>query len=164
MPAGRPTKYDPKYCNMLIDHMEEGLSFEAFAGVISVNQDTLHEWAKVQPKFSEAKAIAFSRCRLFWEKKGIEGLFSDKDGMKINASLWTINMKNRFGWRERQDIVTRDETLKDPIDMTDEELMERVPHALKVCEEYESELARGSTTKGTKKKATKKIKSKASKK
>ena len=29
-PVGRPTKYKPEYCEMLIEHMSEGLSFESF--------------------------------------------------------------------------------------------------------------------------------------
>ena len=69
--GGRPTKYKPEYDEMLIKHMTNGYSFESFAGIIEVNQDTLHECAKVQISFSEAKKIAFAKCQYFWEKVGI---------------------------------------------------------------------------------------------
>ena len=49
---------------MLVEHMEKGYTFESFAGVISVNQDTLHEWKKRHPDFSEAYSIGNSKRRL----------------------------------------------------------------------------------------------------
>ncbi len=52
---GRPTLYRPEYCDRLILHCKKGLSYEAFAGVVDVCVDTLYEWEKVHPKFSEAK-------------------------------------------------------------------------------------------------------------
>jgi hypothetical protein len=106
---GRPTLYDDKFCVELIEHMKAGYSFESFAGSIGVNRDTLYEWAKVNPEFSDAKKIGTEAGRLFWETKGIEGLFSttercgDQGSSKsINATIWIFNMKNRFGWRDKQ--------------------------------------------------------------
>ncbi len=54
-PLGRPSKYDDKYCDMLIDWMRQGKSFVTFATQVPCNPDTLAEWAKVHPRFSEAK-------------------------------------------------------------------------------------------------------------
>ena len=111
---GRPTKYKPEYCQMLIEHMAQGLSFETFAAVIKVNQDTLHEWVKVHPSFSEAKKVAFNNCLLFWEKLGIDHIINTSDsesqgeGMgysksrSLNSAVWVFNMKNRFKWRDKQ--------------------------------------------------------------
>jgi hypothetical protein len=101
-PFGRPTKYDKKYCQELIDHMSGGLSFEAFAGVISVGPATIYRWVDDYGDFREAKIIAFSKNRLFWEKTGISGLFTEK-GRNFNASSWIFNMKNRFGWQDRKE-------------------------------------------------------------
>ena len=113
---GRPTKYRDEYCDMLIAHMEQGLSFESFAGVISVNQDTLHEWAKVNPIFSEAKKMAFSKCLLWWEKAGRLGLFAgsgkDKKNGNINPAIWIFNMKNRFKWSDRVEVSGGDDDAK----------------------------------------------------
>lgn len=100
-PTGRPTKYKPEYCKMLVTHMAKGLSFEAFAGVVEVNPDTLYHWANTKPAFSEAKIIAFGKNRLFWETKAVEHLTNEK-GVSFNATSWIFNMKNRFGWRDKQ--------------------------------------------------------------
>ena len=95
---GQPTLYKSEYCAHLIAHMASGLSFESFAAVIKVNQDTLHEWAKVQPEFSEAKKEAWSQNMLFWERIGLTGMAGKMPG--FNAAIWIFNMKNRFKWRD----------------------------------------------------------------
>jgi transposase len=65
---GRPTKYRPEYCQMLIDHMSEGYSFKSFAARVYCNEDTVAEWAKVHKDFSDAKTIGRALERFIWEK------------------------------------------------------------------------------------------------
>lgn len=105
MAIGRPTKYKPEYCQELVEHMAKGFSFASFAADIDVNQDTLHEWAKVHDEFSDAKKRAFDKCLRFWEDLGVraaQGLVQN-----FNAAAWIFNMKNRFRWTDRQDINTK---------------------------------------------------------
>ena len=111
--VGRPSKYDPKYCEMLIEHMSKGYSFESFGAVIGSNRDTLYEWAKRHSEFSDAKKHANDRCLEFWEKQGIEGLYSYEDGPKLNSSVWIFNMKHRHRWRDRHE----EEEKKEGIDL-----------------------------------------------
>lgn len=99
-PGGRPTKYEERFCEMLIDHMKQGLSFEAFGGAIGVSKDTLYRWLKRHVEFSDAKKIATQYSQLFWEQQALNGLFDQKD-KKLNSTVWIFNMKNRFGWRDR---------------------------------------------------------------
>lgn len=99
---GRPSKYKNEYCELLIEHLESGLSYEAFAGVIKVHLDTLYEWEKVHPNFSEAKRIGVQAGRLFWEKMGRAGAAGKIKN--FNCTAWIFNMKNRFGWRDKQDV------------------------------------------------------------
>lgn len=112
---GQPTKYKPEYCQMLKDHMGSGLSYISFAAVIKVNVDTLYEWEKDQPIFSETKKEAFNLNRLFWEKAGVDGLWDQKEydekgrvssQKSINSTLYIFNMKNRFPkeWRDRTEV------------------------------------------------------------
>ena len=109
-PGGRPTKYKQEYCQMLIDHMSTGLSFESFAAVIKVNRDSLYEWEKVHPDFSDAKKIGLDNCLLFWEKLGINNIINTSESLgqgmssskSLNASVYIFNMKNRFKWRDKQ--------------------------------------------------------------
>lgn len=112
---GRPSKYRPKFCQMLIDHMEKGYSFESFGAIIDVNQDTLHTWAKTHQDFSEAKHLAYNKSRLYWERIGIEGLHTTvmrKGNMTVTKSLnvrvWELNLKSKF--KEWRNVDKADET------------------------------------------------------
>lgn len=106
--GGRPTLYKLEYCDRLIEHMGKGLSFEAFAGLIGVSKQTLYDWEKTHAEFLDAKHRATEACRYWWEKQGVDGLFTEttRDGREsttrsINARIWEINMKNRFKWKDR---------------------------------------------------------------
>lgn len=132
--VGRPTKFKEEYCEMLEKHLEEGLSFEAFAGVLGVCKQTLYEWEDNFPQFLDAKKRAWEKCRLFWEKKGLEGLFNEEQVIdegrtrtttkkSMNSTVWIFNMKNRFGWRDRQEIEEKStKEIKITIDKEDADL------------------------------------------
>ena len=99
--------------------MANGLSFESFAAVIDVNQDTLYQWVKdKRPGFSEAKEAAFAKCRLFWEQKGIDGLWTStyrkgniSTTKAMNARIWELNMKARFKeWKNAEKADTEDQS------------------------------------------------------
>lgn len=99
-PEGRPSKYKPEYCAMLLKHMgTEGLSYESFAATIGVSRDTLYHWESLYPRFSYTKRLAIDANLLLWEKLGIAGMTGKIPG--FNAPVWNVNMKNRHGWRER---------------------------------------------------------------
>lgn len=110
-PEGRPTKYELGYCQKLIDHMAGGLSFESFAGEIGVHRDTLYEWEKVHPEFSDAKKIGTDASLLKWEKIGRDNIINSSESSpgfggsarSINSAVWIFNMKNRFKWRDKQE-------------------------------------------------------------
>lgn len=97
---GRPSKYKPEYCHLLIEHMAKGFSFESFAGLVEVQISTIYNWLELEKDFSEAKNLAFDKSRLFWERIGIEYLVNKYQGDNLNTTLWIFNMKNRFGWRD----------------------------------------------------------------
>jgi hypothetical protein len=140
--AGCPTKYKPEFCKRLIDHMSMGYSFESFAPHVDVHRDTLYEWVKVHPEFSDAKKIAFDKNLLFWETQGIEGLYTetiyDEDGniqktKSINSTIWIFNMKNRHAWRDRQkdesDVVVNNFSA-----LSDEDIEKKIQEKIKALE------------------------------
>lgn len=98
---GQPSKYKPEFCDMLIEHMKEGLSFDSFAGLIGVNSDTLHEWKRVHPEFSVAKTNGHAAAMLWWEKLGRAAAAGKVPN--FNAAVFIFSMKNKFGWRDRID-------------------------------------------------------------
>lgn len=100
--GGMPSKYKPEYCQMLIDHMKEGLSYETFATIPRCCRDTLYAWEKAHPEFLEAKKTAFLECRIFWEKLATDNMINS-NGVSLNTGLWIFNMKNRFKWTDRME-------------------------------------------------------------
>lgn len=111
MPAGRPTDYKPEFCEMLIEHMSKGLSFESFAGVVGSCRAVLYDWERKHKEFLDAKRKGTDLCLLFYETNGVEGMWDKEDydastkirtSKKLNDRVWRLNMANRFGWRENQ--------------------------------------------------------------
>lgn len=100
---GAPSKYKKVYCEGLVAHMKDGLSFESYAAIIDVHRDTLYEWVKVHKDFSDAKKKAVDHCMLFWERVGVAGATGKLPGFQTGA--WVFNMKNRFSWTDRQELT-----------------------------------------------------------
>jgi transposase len=97
---GRPTKYKPEFCELLIECMKKGYSFEAFGSEVSISKQTLYDWVERYPEFSDAKNIGLSHARKFWENIAILACLGDNK--MANPAIWVFNMKNRFGWRDKQ--------------------------------------------------------------
>lgn len=91
---GRKTKYKDAYSHLLLEHMKDGNSYTSFAAKIGVHIDTLYEWKKKFPEFSETKKIASTSSQSFWEDIGRDMALSG------NFGAWKFIMKNRFGWRD----------------------------------------------------------------
>lgn len=102
MPAGRPTKYDSKYCQAVIDHMKDGASLTSFAANIGVARSTLNEWVDQNLEFSDAVKRGKAVCAAWWEEQGRN--LAVKGGG--NATLVIFGLKNmgREDWRERHEV------------------------------------------------------------
>lgn len=110
---------------MLIDHMENGLSYETFAAIVNVSKQTLYDWEKANPEFLDSKKHGVMKSQLFWEKAGMDGLFINDKDTKFNSTVWVFSMKNRFNWRDKQQVesenVNVEESYEDYIKRLKEE-------------------------------------------
>lgn len=89
---------------------------EAFQGMKGDEDYVMSEglWYRLleeEPEFLQTVKACGVHCRQWWEKNGRENL-KDKD---FSATLWYMNMKNRFGWRDKQDFTTNGKELPTPI-------------------------------------------------
>ncbi len=111
---GRPSTYKPEYCQMLIDHMAEGFSFETFAAKLDYcSASNLYNWVELHPAFSEAKKVATQRGQLFWEQ--LARAAAAGKIKNFNSTVWIFTMKNRFGWRDKHDIKAEVREVKEVI-------------------------------------------------
>lgn len=100
-PGGRPSKYKPEYCDMVVADGKLGFSLTAFAASIDVDRDTITEWVSVHPQFSLAcKQHKAHRTRL-WEEKHVK--IADEGGGQGSAAAVIFALKNVAPdeWQER---------------------------------------------------------------
>ena len=100
--VGRPTDYDPSFCDRVVDLGEQGYSKAMMAAELGVVRQTLDNWASRHPEFMDAmtRAREFSLAR--WERQGHKGIWS----RDFNANAYRLQMLNRFpdDWRERTEV------------------------------------------------------------
>lgn len=96
--TGRPSTYEPRYCEEVIQFLRDGYSIAAFAGSIGVARSTIYEWIDAHPEFSDAVKIAQAGSVLAWEER-LRVAATAGDG---NATAIIFGLKNRAGdeWRD----------------------------------------------------------------
>jgi len=105
-PTGRPTKYEERFCDLVEEKMGAGLSLTAFAWYIGVTRDTLNEWTRVHPLFSDAVMRAKAKRLLHWEMLGLR--IAKDGGGQGSATMTIFGLKNMDRgasneWTDRQE-------------------------------------------------------------
>jgi len=105
MPAGRPTKYRPEYCDKAVEFLSEGFSCLGLAGELSVTESTIYNWMDQHPEFLEAIKKGQAKSGLWWERT----LKTNAKTGEGNATACIFGVKNRSRsqWRDRQEIDHR---------------------------------------------------------
>lgn len=106
-PVGRPSKYQPSYCNQVIEEMTLGKSLTAFAAEIGVSRTCIQQWEKDYPEFSVAVKKGKAKCAAWWEARGRD--IAEKGGGPGSATLAIFGMKN-MGADDWQEKVTQEHT------------------------------------------------------
>jgi len=132
MAGGRPTKYKEEYCETMVKFFNRDLKkvvnkevpskigkikieeetanempfFGYFAKEISVCYDTLQEWRKVHPKFSDA----YKECKKLQERFLVQNAL---DGHMV-PSVAIFVMKNVLKWTDKVETDTS-HSFKDPV-------------------------------------------------
>ena len=98
MTAGRPTDYDPAYCDEARVFLADGFSLAALAGHLGVARSTVYKWVDEHPEFSDAVKTGQAAATLWWEKAN-RNLALTGEG---NATAIIFGLKNRASdeWRD----------------------------------------------------------------
>lgn len=92
----------------ILEEMSQGASLQEIKAHFDIS-NTLHErWMDEEPEYKETIKRGIELSHAWWQKQGRVHL-QNKD---FSATLWYMNMKNRFGWRDRQDITSNDEKIQ----------------------------------------------------
>jgi len=108
MTAGRPTKYDPTYCDEAVEFLKDGYSVKAFAGHIGVALSTVYKWADEHPDFSDALKAGQAAAAFWWE----QALRNNAMTGEGSASAAIFGLKNR-SQEEWKDKIEQDHTSSD---------------------------------------------------
>jgi len=103
MPGGRPTLYDESLCEKALELFGKGLSVVQVAAEFNVSRDTIYEWAKVHPEFSDTLSTGIAKAEAFWETI-LQGGASGANEQPVNQGLLSLIMKCRYHWTEKQGI------------------------------------------------------------
>jgi len=100
MAGGRPTKYDPAFCEIAKKELAQGYTIVATAGTLGVCRNTIHEWRKEHEEFADAISEGLALGQKFFETvliskvRGTESkTFSAK---RSDTSCLIFALKTRF--------------------------------------------------------------------
>lgn len=106
---GAPGKYKPEMIDTIIELMSEGASKIEVSAAIDVSIETMAQWCNpngdyFNKDFSDSIKKGLSLSQAWWERNGRTNL-KDKD---FNYTGWYMNMKNRFQWADKQEVVNHE--------------------------------------------------------
>lgn len=98
---GRPTKYDPAFCDQAVEFMSEGYSTKAFAGHIGVSLSTVYKWVEEYPEFSESIKTGQSKSARWWEET-LRTVAKTGEGSAA-ASIFGVKNRSQEEWKDKHE-------------------------------------------------------------
>ena len=104
MTVGRPTLFDPSYCDKVVELGALGKSVEQISSNLGVSLRTMYTWRDAYPEFLHALDEAKAAEQTWWEDQAQAYMLEHKDGAKLNASIWSRSMAARFPKKYRESV------------------------------------------------------------
>ena len=95
-PGGRPTSYDPSFCDKVRELGKIGKSLEQMAMQLDVSYRTLCNWRDTHEEFFHALSDAHAFAQAWWENQAQTYMIEQKDAPRLNSGLWSRSMAARF--------------------------------------------------------------------
>jgi hypothetical protein len=114
-PGGRPTKYDPKMVDQINEYLRGAIpenmkipTIEGIALKLGISRETLYQWAKEYPEFSDTIEKTKTLQKEYLQEIGIFG------GKEINATIVALLLKVNHDMVEKTatDITSRGEKVE----------------------------------------------------
>jgi len=105
-PVGRPSTYDPAYCEQVVELGRIGKSVEQIASRLNVSLRVLYDWRDKHEEFMHAMELAKQHELDWWETMAQTHMVENKESDKLNASIWSRSMAARFPKKYRESTKT----------------------------------------------------------
>jgi transposase-like protein len=105
-PVGRPSKYEPGFCDQVIELGRVGKSIEQIAAKLGVSTRVLFDWRDKHEEFLHALEYAKELELDWWESTAQAMMVETKEGPKINSAIWSRSMAARFPKKYRESTKT----------------------------------------------------------
>jgi transposase-like protein len=105
-PVGRPSLYDPAYCERVIELGRIGKSVEQIAANLNLSLRVLYAWRDKHEEFMHAMEYAKELEQAWWEEQAQAYMVENKESDRLNASLWSRSMAARFPKKYRESTKT----------------------------------------------------------
>ena len=105
-PVGRPSLYDPKYCEEVIAYGRIGKSVEQIAANLNLSLRVLYAWRDKHEEFMHAMEYAKELEQAWWEEQAQAYMIENKESDRLNATLWSRSMAARFPKKYRESTKT----------------------------------------------------------
>jgi transposase-like protein len=105
-PVGRPSLYDPKYCEEVVALGKLGKSVEQIASRLGFSLRTMYQWKEQHQEFLHALEEAKEHEQAWWEDQADAYMVETKEGPKLNSAIWSRSMAARFPKKYRESTKT----------------------------------------------------------
>lgn len=97
--AGRPTKYHSGMGTVVVEMMRDGASMAEVCAELDICFESFQSYRREYPEFAAAVSTGERLSQAWWERAGRTNL----QNKEFSYTGWYMNMKNRFGWRDKQE-------------------------------------------------------------
>lgn len=102
---GRPKKQlkdlPGNWKKIVLDEMKEGASIDEITTLLGISYDVYYRLLKEEEDFTETIKRGKQLSKAWWMRQGRLNLFTDPKSFSFTG--WYMNMKNRFGWTDKQE-------------------------------------------------------------
>jgi transposase len=103
-PVGRPSLYDPAYCEKVVELGRLGKSVEQIASHLNLSLRVMYKWRDEHEEFMHAMEDAKQHEQAWWEEQAQAYMVENKESDRLNASLWSRSMAARFPKKYRESV------------------------------------------------------------
>ena len=103
-PVGRPSKYNPAFCDQVIELGKLGKSVEQIACELGLSTRVMYKWRDEHQEFMHAMEEAKEYEQYWWETIAQTHMIEEQGAAKLNASIWSRSMAARFPRKYRESI------------------------------------------------------------